>query len=266
MSTDESTQHPYLAGRARPRIIAHRGFVSSELAAIGVAENTRAAFTAALAAGADCLETDCRLTRDGVVVLAHDADLTRVANDSRAIAQVDLAELDEIFAARGGLLTLERALTEFPRAHWNVDVKSRAVAAPLGRAVAPHGARVLVTSFSDAYRRAALAAAAAEPRATLPATSPGKRALVRVLLAVASGAPRVIERAFAGLDALQIPERHGRFRVLTPRLIAAARAHGVEVHVWTVNDGQRMRELLAMGVDGVVTDRTDVAVAALRSR
>ena len=50
----------------------------------------------------------------------------------------------------------------------------------------------------------------------------------------------------------------------TPRLIAAAHSHGVEIHVWTVNDVERMRELIAMGVDGIVTDRADLAIAALR--
>ncbi|MEV8339510.1 glycerophosphodiester phosphodiesterase family protein [Leucobacter sp. NPDC077196] len=265
MPTDSRSQHPYLADTQQPRIIAHRGFVPADLAADGVVENTRAAFTAALAAGAGYLETDCHLTRDGVVVLAHDADLTRIANDPREIAAVDRAELDGVFADRGGLLTLADALAEYPHARWNIDVKARAVAEPLGRIVAPHGARVLVTSFSDAYRRAALEAAVGERRAILPATSPGKRTLTRVLLAVASGSRRAAERALTGLDALQIPERQGRLRVLTPRLIATAHASGVEVHVWTVNDGQRMRELVAMGVDGVVTDRTDLAVEALRA-
>ncbi len=87
---------------------------------------------------------------------------------------------------------------------------------------------------------------------------------MRVLLASVTGSRRAVRRALAGLDALQIPERQGRIRVLTPRLVAAAHANGVEVHVWTVNDADRMRELTAMGVDGVVTDRTDLALATLR--
>ena len=70
-----------------------------------------------------------------------------------------------------------------------------------------------------------------------------------------------IARAFAGLDALQIPERQGPIRVLSPRIIAAAHRHGVEVHVWTVNDPVRMRELVNLGVDGIITDRTDLAIA-----
>ncbi|WP_336661026.1 glycerophosphodiester phosphodiesterase family protein [Leucobacter sp. USHLN153] len=259
--------HPYLQGAANPRVIAHRGLVNAELAAAGIAENTRAAFEAATNAGADILETDCHLTRDGTVVLAHDPDLTRVAGDPRKIAEVDRAELERAFAERGGLLTLERALEEFPEARWNIDVKAAAVAAPLGRIVAPHAHRVLVTSFSERWRRSALGAAREAGCAILPATSPGRGALIRLLLGLATeraaGSRRGVARALQGLDALQIPERHGRIRVLTPRLVEAAHAHGVEVHVWTVNDPGRMRELVAMGVDGVVTDRTDVAIAAL---
>ena len=64
-------------------------------------------------------------------------------------------------------------------------------------------------------------------------------------------------RALAGIDALQVPERQGRLRIVTPRLIAAAHRHDVEVHVWTVNDPADMRRLVAMGVDGIVTDRAD---------
>ncbi|WP_053386359.1 glycerophosphodiester phosphodiesterase family protein [Leucobacter japonicus] len=260
--------HPYFDGAGHPRVIAHRGFVSAELAAQGIAENTRATFAAALAAGADLLETDCHLTRDGVVVLAHDADLSRVAGDPRLITEVDVAELADIFADRGGLLTLEQALAEFPDAHWNIDVKAAAVAVPLGRIVAPHAERVLVTSFSETFRRAAIEAAGLERPATLPAslpaTSPGRGALIRVLLAVALGSRRLAARALAGFDALQIPEQQGPIRVLSPRLIAAAHANGVEVHVWTINDAATMRRLATLGVDGVVSDRTDVAVAALR--
>ena len=55
----------------------------------------------------------------------------------------------------------------------------------------------------------------------------------------------------------------GDMRVLTPRLISAAHRHGVEVHVWTVNDPDEMRRLVALGVDGIVTDRADVALEVL---
>lgn len=69
-----------------------------------------------------------------------------------------------------------------------------------------------------------------------------------------------------GIDALQVPERQGRLRVVTPRLISAAHRTRVEVHVWTVNDPPDMERLVGLGVDGIVTDRADVALGVLGGR
>lgn len=250
--------HPYLAGARRPRVLAHRGLTTPEMHAAGIVENSRAAIEAAIEAGCEFVETDCHLTRDGEVVLFHDADLMRVTGDPRRVADVTLAELADVMARRGGVITLDRALEAYPHTRFNVDVKAAAAAEPAGRMVAPHAHRVLVTSFSDAFREQALAAAGS----LRPAASPGQRGVIRI---VASQLTRLgIARALRGFDALQIPARHGPVRVLTPRLIEAAHRHGVEVHVWTVNDPDRMRKLIAMGVDGIVTDRADLAIAALR--
>ena len=70
----------------------------------------------------------------------------------------------------------------------------------------------------------------------------------------------------AGIDALQVPERVGVLRVVTRRFVRAVHAVGVEVHVWTVNDADAMRRLLDLGVDGLVTDRADVAIAVASGR
>ena len=70
-------------------------------------------------------------------------------------------------------------------------------------------------------------------------------------------------RALRDIDALQVPERFGPIRVVTPSLVRAAHRHGVEVHVWTVNDPDDMRRLVGQGIDGVVTDRADTALNAL---
>ncbi|MGB4778305.1 glycerophosphodiester phosphodiesterase family protein, partial [Microbacterium sp.] len=84
-----------------------------------------------------------------------------------------------------------------------------------------------------------------------------------VLAAVATGSAALARRALRGIDALQVPERHGALRIVTPRLLRAAHAAGVEVHVWTVNDPAEMVRLLQLGVDGLVTDRTDLALRAV---
>lgn len=257
--------HPYLPDTAVPRVFAHRGLVPAQLAERGIAENSRAAVQAAVDAGAHYVESDCHVTSDGVVVLFHDTDLSRVTGDPRQLAQVSHRELAQMMGERGGLLTLEEALDSFPSARFNIDVKAQDAAVPAGQIISPHSERVLLTSFSDERRQLALGAAIDARKGSLPpATSPGRAVLVRILFAVASRSKRAEQRAFAGLDALQIPERYNGVRVLSPRLIDAAHRQGVEVHVWTVNDPKRMTELVRAGVDGIISDRADLAMNVLQ--
>lgn len=250
-------RHPFLSSPA-PRVLAHRGWVSEEDAAHGVAENSVVAVAAAHAAGAVHVESDCHLTADGVVVLFHDDDLSRVTGDPRRVADVTARELAHLMEGRGGLLTLEQALDTFPSLTFNLDVKIAAASDAVGVIVAPHAERVLLTSFSDSRRRAALAAA--ERAGGLPATSAGSATLVRLLGALGMRSRRAARRALDGIDALQVPERHSGVRIVTPRLLDAAHDSGVEVHVWTVNEPADMRRLLDLGVDGLVSDRADVAL------
>ncbi len=140
------TRHPYLSPDA-PRVLAHRGLVTPDAAEHGVVENSFAAVASAHAAGAAYVESDCHLTADGEVVLFHDDDLRRVADDPRAIADVRLHELEDLMSERGGLITLAQALEAFPEVRFNLDVKAAAAADGVGRLVAPHADRVLVTSF-----------------------------------------------------------------------------------------------------------------------
>lgn len=254
--------HPWFVGEDLPRVLAHRGFVPPD--SEHVVENSVAALAAARAAGTVYLESDCHATADGDVVLFHDDDLRRVIGDPRPVATVRTRELVEIMSTRGGLAILPDVLHAFPDARFNLDVKADAAAAPVGTLTAREAHRVLLTSFSDERRDIALAAARA--RGGEPATSAGTRTLARVLAAVTARLPRVAARHLAGVDALQIPERHRGIRVLSRRLIDTAHSAGVEVHVWTVNDPAQMQRLWDMGVDGVVTDRADVGLAARRPR
>ncbi|MCT2224382.1 glycerophosphodiester phosphodiesterase family protein [Microbacterium paraoxydans] len=255
--------HPYFVKAEQPRILAHRGLVTAEGRESGVWENTAAAFAAAHAAGAEYIETDCQVTADGDVVLFHDHDLRRLVDDPRAVHEVRTRELSALLAEHGGLLTVAEALSAFPETRFNIDVKTPAAAAPLGPILAAHTHRVLVTSFSDSNRRATMEAIRQTGTALRPATSGGSRtiAALRSLSAVRLSPGRVLRE----IDALQIPERHGAIRVLTPALLRAAHRAGTEVHVWTVNDADDMRRLIDAGVDGVVTDRADLAVATFRT-
>ncbi|MDE0545590.1 glycerophosphodiester phosphodiesterase family protein [Microbacterium sp. C7(2022)] len=257
---DPGARHPWFNASGSPRILAHRGLVTAELASQGVVENSFAAIAAAHAAGAVYIESDCHLTSDGHVVLLHDADLSRVAGNPALVAETPLRELEKIMAPLGGVITLRQALDAFPDVRFNIDVKADAAAVPTGRVVAPHAERVLLTSFSDARRATALASAAETRAGALPATSAGRETILRLVWAASLRSNKMMARALHGVDALQIPERHGRVGILSPRVLDAAHAAGVEVHIWTVNEPAELTRLRDLGVDGVVTDRADLAL------
>lgn len=257
MSLREPPPHPWF-GADRPRVLAHRGLVTSAAARDGVVENSFAAVAAAHAAGAEYVESDCHLTRDGTVVLFHDESLSRITGDPRRVAEVDAAELGDLMSERGGLLALRDALESFPALRFSVDVKAAAAAERAGRIAADFADRILLTSFSDRRRRRALAAVGAgRPR---PATSAGTGTVAAVLGALAVGARRRAIEFMRSVDALQVPLRFRGVPVVTPRLLDAAHDARVEVHVWTINDPGAMRAVLATGVDGIVTDRAEVAL------
>jgi glycerophosphoryl diester phosphodiesterase len=234
-------------GPAGPRILAHRGL------SLEAPENTLLAFLAALAAGATHLETDVHATSDGVAVLSHDPTLP----DGQAVNRFTMAQLGRIDLGGGqSYCSLAEALAAFPDARFNVDVKTAAAVLPAARAIRGAGAarRVLLTSFSETRRRRAVRAV---PGAASSASAPG---VALMLLAVTLGQRWALPRLLRGISAVQVPERAGPVRIVTPRVIRRMHAIGVEVHVWTVNDPARMRLLLALGVDGLVTDRADLAV------
>ncbi|MFY9712162.1 MAG: glycerophosphodiester phosphodiesterase family protein [Microbacterium sp.] len=255
--------HPYFGKARHPRVLAHRGLVTAAGGDSGVWENTAAAFAAAHAAGAEYIETDCRVTADGDVVLFHDETLARLTGDPRRVDEVGTNELTRLFSDHGGLLTVADALDSFPTARFNIDVKTEAAVEPLGPILVDHTHRVLVTSFSDARRRAAVAAVMRAGASMRPATSAGSGtiAALRGLSSIRVSPARLLR----DIDALQIPERRGRLRVLTPALLRVAHRRGVEVHLWTVNDPIEMRRLIRLGVDGIVSDRADVALKALEA-
>lgn len=253
--------HPYFSKARHPRVLAHRGLITAAGEDSGVWENSAASFAAAHAAGVEFIETDCRMTADGDVVLFHDETLQRLLGDSRAVREVRTRELRSVFADHGGLLTVAEALDSFPSIRFNIDVKTDAASGPLGPILAEHAHRVLVTSFSDACRRATVAAVLRAGAPLRPATSAGSRTIagLRALSSMHLSPARVLRE----IDALQIPERRGALTVLTPALLRAAHRADVEVHVWTVNDPEVMLRLIRAGVDGIVSDRADLALATL---
>lgn len=257
------TGHPFLDDGGPVLAFAHRG--GARHPKLTGLENTRAAFAHAVSLGYRYLETDVHVTRDGVLVAFHDALLERVTDGTGRLEDVDLARLGSLRV--GGsepVPTLADLVAAFPDARFNVDLKTGAAVAPLAAFVAEHRLeeRVLVGSFSR--RRLRRFRRLAGPRVATSA-SPVEVALCVLLPARLS---RPVLRLLPGgaPAALQVPHRLGRLLVASPGVVRRAHAAGLPVHVWTVDDPQEMRELLDRGVDGLMTDRTDLLREVLVER
>lgn len=250
-------RHPFFVGDP-PRVLAHRGLATE------APENTLLAFASAVGLGVTYLETDVHASADGVAVIAHDPELTRVAaGRHEKVSELSVAELAKVDLGEGQHMpTLVEALDAFPDARFNIDLKSAGSVAAAVAAVRATRAehRVLLTSFSERRRRAAVRLL---PEVATSASGP--RFAVALLASVVRGGP-AIRAALRGLHAVQIPERALGLDTVSPARVKAFQAAGVEVHVWTVNDPLQMRELLDRGVDGIVTDRADLAMELLAER
>lgn len=241
------------------QVIAHRG------SRILWPENTMVAFGGSLEAGADHLETDLHLTADGRLVCFHDPTVDRTTDGRGPVGSHTLAELrrldagyrhrlDGRFPFRGKGLripTLGEVLATFPEVGLVVDVKEDGLEEPLCELLARMDAwhRVIVGGFSDL--RLLKMRRMSEGRALISAGPASVRAWW-LGSRIGLGGP-------TWFSALQIPTSSNGLQVADRRLVAAAHDRGVAVHVWTVNQPAEMDRLWAIGVDGIITDRADVA-------
>jgi glycerophosphoryl diester phosphodiesterase len=238
--------HPAIR-TARPLVFAHRG--GSKMAP----ENTIAAFDCGLAAGADGLELDVHLSRDGIVVVHHDARLDRTTRAKGPLKDRTARELAEY-----DVPPLRAVLARYPQVGLIIELKERgpslaeAVVDEVRRAGA--SGRVCLGSSSVTALRAARAADPAI--ATSAARFDVRMALYRSWCGLSPG--RVPYQAF------QVPETSGTTRVVSPRFVQLAHKAGLAVHVWTVDEAQDIQRLLEWGVDGIISDRPDVAVRVVR--
>lgn len=250
-----------------PLVIAHRG------ASHDLPEHTLAAYLRALDEGADGLECDVRLTRDGHLVCVHDRRLNRTSNGRGLVSARTLAELEQLdfgswhpgcVPADGDevldethtrLLTLERLLTAVLAAgrpvrllvetkhpsRYGGDVERRLVTMLRRYGLANPGpddpVRVTVMSFSPLAVRRIRSLAPALPTVLLLEVLPRWLRLGRLPFGTAIAGPGI-----------------GLVRA-RPQLVAALRAAGNQVYVWTVNEPADLDLVLGAGVDGIITDR-----------
>lgn len=243
-----------------PRVIAHRGLHTE------APENTLLAFANAVGIGVVHLETDVHASADGVAIISHDPDLRRVAGREGRVEDFTADQLAKIpLGEDQSFCTLAEALDAFPETNFNIDIKTPAAVAPTIATVHEANAqkRVLIGSFRTSRRRPVVAG--------LPgvATSISAEGALPAVAAANAGARRVVRRILRYVDAVQFPLRMLGMPTMNARTIRTFHDAGVEVHVWTINDPAEMERLLELGVDGLVTDRADLAlpiVDAYRSR
>jgi glycerophosphoryl diester phosphodiesterase len=252
--------------------------------------STLAAIKHALAEGVTAIELDVHATADRQIVVCHDETVDRTTNHRGAIADLTLAQLRDMdnaywwiagatvtlgrepdeYVERGkapvnrefGIVTLEEVVERFPGVLLNLDLKRTdpdvepyegLLANELRRL--ERSSSVIVGSFHDVavQRFRALAPEVATSAATGEAAT--------FYFSMLEGVPSV-----PPVCAFQVPAVYGDVTVVDERFVETAHDAGIAVHVWTINDPGEMRQLLDVGVDGLISDRPTPLVQVLKER
>jgi glycerophosphoryl diester phosphodiesterase len=258
-----AASHPFFAQfEQRPLVMAHRG---------GRAlwpENTLYAFERAVELGVDVLEMDVHTTADGVPVVMHDDTVDRTTNGSGPIYALTLNELKgldagyrwsaddgQTFPYRGQSIsvpTVEEVFAAFPGVPMNIEIKQEepSMVSSFCELIREHNLtnQVLVASFHEE--------AIDEFRVECPEVATSTGTMETVSLFIRS--MLLLEDTYGPPgEAAQVPEYQSGLHVLTRRFVDAAHNRNLEVHAWTINDEDDMERMIALGVDGIITDYPD---------
>ena len=242
-----------------PVVLAHRGDSTR------FPENTMPAFESALKMKVDVIETDIHITKDGVVVIWHDDDLTRLCGEKIPVYKKTYEELltydagcfftdengNKPFEGKGiTIARFEELLTLDIRQRINVDMKD-----PKPELV--HALAGLLRKY-DAADRVCVASFHSENifllRKIMPEalTSFTLKEVVKYVLTINMGLGFLWKRFPSCV--FQMPEKEHGIRLLTRRLIRYCHKRDIKIQIWTINEAEEMKRLLAMGVDGLFTD------------
>jgi glycerophosphoryl diester phosphodiesterase len=243
-----SPRHPFLDWDG-PLPFAHRGGASD------APENTMQAFEYAVGLGYRYLETDVQVTADGVLLAFHDNDLQRTCGRPGKISELPWSEVSTALVdGKAPIPRMEDLLGAWADVRINIDCKSSAAIDPLVALLRSTNSldRVCVAAFSDSRLK--------KLRKTLgsglcSSLGPIETALLRFGFL----------RNTPGL-AVQVPVKEGPLTVVNRKFVERSHRHGLQVHVWTIDDAPEMERLLDLGVDGIMTDRPTVLRQVLESR
>ncbi|MFF0383435.1 glycerophosphodiester phosphodiesterase [Streptomyces sp. NPDC004673] len=214
--------------------IGHRGVMGVE------PENTLRSFTAAEQAGLDLIELDLHLSKDGALIVMHDAAVDRTTDGTGQIAEKTLEELRALDAGRGERVPVFEEVLDAVKAPIQAEIKDVAAAKALAEVMLRRDlvSRVEVISFHD------------EALAEITRLVPG----VRTALVAEHYGPEVVDRAVAvGAATLCLDVRR-----LTLEVVEKARAASLRVFAWVVNTQDELRLVRALQLDGATTDLPDI--------
>lgn len=221
--------------------VGHRGVMGVE------PENTLRSFVRADNEGLDAIELDLHLSKDGALVVMHDADVSRTTDGTGPIGDLTLAELRGLDAGQGERIPVFEDVMEAVRAPIQAEIKDRAAARVLTDMIRERGLhdRVTVISFhADALR---------EVREQLPD--------MPIVLVAGRSTPTAPERAQElGAGMVSCDLRH-----LEAGTVERAHAAGLKVISWTVNTEEELERARELRLDGVVTDMPEIRRAVGRA-
>ena len=249
-----------------PRVIAHAG---SEL----YPHDTLFALKKYAAMEVDLLEMDLHMTADGEIILIHDDTVDRTTNGSGDVREMTLAEVQALdagwywtkddqnypFRDQGIMIpTLKEVFENFPDYPMIIEIKqdNPSMAAPLCDLIREFGMdeKVMVASSREIAMQEFRSLC---PEVATSATREEVKALVIRSFILLGG---TITPEY---EALHVPEEDGGIPIVTPLFLWFAHNRNLEVHIWTINQPEEMQRFIDMGVDGIMTDRTDLMLEIL---
>jgi glycerophosphoryl diester phosphodiesterase len=256
-----------------PLAMAHRGFT------LQAPENTLPAFQAAIDAGADGIETDVQMTRDGDLVIHHDATIDATSDGTGTIAQMSLEQLRtyDFGAYRGAqwtgtrIPTLDECLdTVHAMKLVNIELKAQAsnelpYVEPVVAAIRAHGmaAHVVISSFDHDLIRQVKEIAPDIETGALTVSTPFAGSKDDCVAPV-MGADRDLAAYLQRLD-FPVDYLHPHFSSVLedPTLAARLAAAGIGCNVWTVDDAAHVRQMADAGCSAIIGNRVDIVLRTL---
>ncbi|MBU9721029.1 MULTISPECIES: glycerophosphodiester phosphodiesterase [Bacillaceae] len=256
-----------------PMVIAHQG--GEHLAP----SNTLEAFHQAVEMGVDALEFDIHMTKDGHLVAIHDNTVDRTTNGTGRVNDLTLDEIQELdagyyfqdlsgdysFRGKGVKVpTVEELFESIPDMRWVIEIKAtndpelyEPIGEKLWELIQQYRLEdnVLIASFDQDITEMVTNISSGRV-----AMGGGRREITKFV---------VFHKLFLNslyrpqAEAIQIPTEEGRFNLKDAKLIRGADRRGMDVHYWTINDKDEMRELIDLGADGIITDRPDLMIELL---